>query len=103
MTSVERSRGEGESEIARILQSGLDELRNNRADISSIVKKYPHLQAELQPELEVAVRLTVTGKLLEPRSGFLEASRARLLDHIRSKPASAGLPGQPHPLFQPSK
>lgn len=77
-------------EFDEALQSCLDLIRGGRETIDSVVALYPEFADELRAQLEIATWLTASGPALDPRPGFVSASRRRLVSRIQmeSQPAA---------------
>ena len=77
-------------EFDEALQSCLDLIRGGRETIDSVVALYPEFADELRAQLEIATWLTASGPALDPRPGFVYASRRRLVSRIQmeSQPAA---------------
>ena len=78
-------------EFDEALQSCLDLIRGGQETIDSVVARYPEFEDELRAQLEVTVWLSTAGAVLEPRPGFVSASRRRLISRIQQEqqPAAA--------------
>ncbi len=70
-------------EFNEALQSCLDLIRGGRESIDSVVARYPEFADELRAQLEIATWLYSTGAALDPRPGFVSASRQRLVSRIQ--------------------
>ena len=66
-------------EFDEALQFCLDLIRGGRETIDSVVALYPEFADELRAQLEIATWLTSAGTALDPRPGFVSASRSRLV------------------------
>lgn len=83
-------------EIEQILQVLLDRVLIERKSIDSVLAQYPDLESELRPHLQAALWLVDQKRALEPRPGFVRASRRRLVDQIHQEQVMAGVhPGPP--------
>jgi hypothetical protein len=72
-------------EFDDVLQSCLDLVRSGRESIDTVVARYPEFAGELRAQLETAVWLTSFNSALEPRPGFVPASRRRLVSRIKQE------------------
>ncbi len=69
----------------QIIQNCLEMMLAGQKTIDQVVDQYPELAEELRPQLEVVLWLKEKAKSLEPRPGFLTASRGRLIQQIRQE------------------
>ncbi len=78
-------------EFDEALQFCLELIRDGAETIDSVVARYPEFEDELRAQLKVAVWLSTTSASLEPRPGFISASRRRLVSRIQQEqqPAAA--------------
>jgi hypothetical protein len=67
------------------LQSCLGLIRGGQETIDSVVARYPEFEDELRAQLEVTLWLSTAGAALEPRPGFVSASRRRLVSRIQQE------------------
>jgi hypothetical protein len=81
-------------EFDEALQSCLDLIRGGRETIDTVVARYPEYNDELRAQLEIASWLSATGPALDPRPGFVSASRRRLVSRIQLE----NQPVAPQPL-----
>lgn len=72
-------------EFDEALQICLDLIRGGRETIDSVVALYPEFADELRGQLEIATWLTSAGSALDPRPGFISASRSRLVSRIQQE------------------
>ena len=70
-------------EFNEALQSCLDLIRGGRESIDSVVARYPEYGDELRAQLEIAMWLSSASAALDPRPGFVSASRRRLVSRIQ--------------------
>jgi len=70
-------------EFDEALQVCLDLIRGGRETIDSVVARYPEFAEELRAHLEIATWLSASGPALDPRPGFVAASRRRLVSRIK--------------------
>ncbi len=85
-----------EQEISQIIDNGLEAIRTGRATLEQVLEQqellgqHP-LQAEaLRAELKAGVWLIAKRKEVEPRPGFVSASRTRVLERIQAEARSQG-------------
>lgn len=67
------------------LEFCLDLIRGGEETIDSVAARYPEFEDELRAQLEVAAWLSATSEALEPRPGFVSASRRRLVSRIQQE------------------
>jgi len=72
-------------EFDEALQYCLDLIRGGRETIDSVVALYPEYADELRSQLEIAAWLTSASSALDPRPGFVSASRRRLVSRIQQE------------------
>ena len=72
-------------EFDEALQTCLDLIRGGRETIESVVALYPEFADELRAQLEIAAWLTSASSALDPRPGFVAASRSRLVSRIQQE------------------
>lgn len=72
-------------EFDEALQSCLDLIRGGRETIDSVVARYPEFAQELRTQIEVALWLSSASAALDPRPGFVSASRRRLVTRIQQE------------------
>jgi hypothetical protein len=70
-------------DIDRILQSCLDAIQGDGETIDSVLTRYPELEDSLRPQLEAYLWLWSVKSELDPRPGYVSASRRRLMAQIR--------------------
>lgn len=68
-----------------IFQSCLDLVRGGHETIESVIARYPEYADELRTQLEVATWLSTSSASLDPRPGFISASRNRLVSRIKQE------------------
>jgi hypothetical protein len=73
------------TQFDEIFQSSLDLIRGGQETIDSIVARYPEYAEELRAQLEVATWLSSSSTVLDPRPGFISASRNRLVARIKQE------------------
>ena len=81
--------------IEQILENCLELIVTENASIDSVLSHYPEVASILQPELEAAVWLLQKARTLDPRPGFLSASRRRVEAKIRREGALRKVGGRP--------
>jgi hypothetical protein len=86
--------------IQMIIDESLIAIKSGRETIDSILAKYPNLAQELRPDLEAALWLSAQRTSLEPRPGFISASRARLVAEIKQNNPTAVV-GRRSPILAP--
>jgi hypothetical protein len=70
-------------EFEEALQVCLDLIRGGRETIDSVVARYPEYAEDLRDQLEIATWLAASSSALDPRPGFVSASRRRLVSRIQ--------------------
>lgn len=68
-----------------IINSCLERILNGQESLNSILAEYPDQADALRPELEAAIWLASLRPALDPRPGFMAASRRRLVGQIMQK------------------
>ncbi len=74
-----------EEQIREALQTCLDAVLNGQETIESALAKFPGLADELRPELEAALWLHTRKQTLDPRPGFVETSKRRLVAQVQAE------------------
>ncbi len=69
----------------RILQDCLEKIQQGAETLDDVLARHPALADELRPVLEAALWIQSRKTTLEPRPGFVNASRHRLIDQIRQE------------------
>ncbi len=80
--------GSDQEHIEELLQTCLESIAAGQDTIDSILARYPQLADELRPALEAASWLRLRSDLLDPRPGFVAASRDRLLEQLQREQAA---------------
>ena len=80
------------SELELLLQSCLDLVQSGDVSIEEALARYPEAADELRPRLEAALWLAASRSRLEPRPGFVNASRQRLVSRLQQEQAARALP-----------
>ena len=83
-------------ELDEALQSCLDLIRGGQETVDSVVTRYPDLAAELKPQLETILWLSAHRQALEPRPGFVTASRRRLMTQLQQEQRQVPLTWREH-------
>lgn len=74
--------------IEAILEESLPAIEGGQETVDSVLKRHPGLAEELRPALEAALWLRQRRGSLEPRPGFIHASRRWLTGQIRQENAA---------------
>jgi hypothetical protein len=74
-----------QDKVELILESCLEMIRSGQETIDSVLTRYPNLADVLRPELETALWLGEKSKILDPRPGFVYASRGRLISQVQQE------------------
>jgi hypothetical protein len=72
-------------ELDEALQSCLELIRGGEETIDSALARYPEWEDELRPQLVTALWIVSQREVLEPRPGFVSASRHRLVARIQQE------------------
>jgi hypothetical protein len=72
-----------------ILSSCLEALERGEG-LADVLARYPQASDEVRPLLEAAVWFKGQKAAVEPRPGFMRASRSRLIEKIEAEPVAAG-------------
>jgi hypothetical protein len=72
-------------ELDEALQSCLELIRGGEETIESAIARYPEWEDELRPQLATALWMASHRDVLEPRPGFVSASRRRLVARIQQE------------------
>lgn len=72
-------------DIEQALESCLEQIKSGHESIDSALTKYPDYAQELRPQLETALWLGEHKASLDPRPGFVSASRSRLISKIQEE------------------
>ena len=67
------------------LDACLEMIRSDQESIEGLLARYPEFAEELRPQLEAAQWLFAHKVAVEPRPGFVKASRSRLVERIRQE------------------
>lgn len=70
-------------EFERIFERCLEQIQSGQESLDSTIRQYPELADELRPELEAFLFLDGLKSRLDPRPGFVAASRNRLVSQIQ--------------------
>lgn len=76
-----------EDRLAEILHSCLEAVQKDGATVEQVLTGYPDQADALRPLLEAAVWFSTQKAAVNPRPGFVSASRARLLERIQQEQA----------------
>ena len=79
------------SKFEEALQTCLDLILGGNETIETAVARYPEWSDALRPQLETALWLTTYREALEPRPGYVSASRRRLVERIKEERQQAPL------------
>src|SRR5512147_1308267 len=71
--------------VELVLESCLEMIHSGQETIDSVLTQYPNLADVLRPELEMALWLGEKRKVLDPRTGFVYASRGRLIAQVQQE------------------
>src|SRR3990172_3919917 len=72
-------------ELDEALQSCLELIRGGEETLESAVARYPEFEDVLRPQLVTALWIASHRDVLEPRPGFVSASRRRLVARIQQE------------------
>ncbi len=79
-----------EQEISQIIENGLEAILSGGATLESVVAQHPEQAEIIRPELEGALWLVSQRQEVEPRPGFVKASRRRVVERIKAEAKSQG-------------
>ncbi len=82
-------------EFEKIFDLCLDQIQSGQKSLDSVLAQYPGQAVELRPRLEAALWLDKRKTSLDPRPGFIAASRESLLAQIKSEVKSNPVIAQP--------
>jgi len=82
----------GKDEIGLILQDCLERVQSGQVTLEGVLREHPDLADELRPLLESALWVQMRKATLDPRPGYVNASRRRLVDQIRQEQAAGVAP-----------
>ena len=74
-----------QDKVELVLESCLEMIHSGQETIDSVLTLYPNLADVLRPELETALWLGEKRKVLDPRTGFVYASRGRLIAQVQQE------------------
>jgi hypothetical protein len=77
------------NEIELILQDCLEKIQSEQETLEGVLARYPQFADELRPAIESALWLRARKQGLEPRPGYVSASRRRLVEQIKQEQAAA--------------
>jgi hypothetical protein len=80
--------GSEQEHIEELLQTCLESIASGQDTIDSVLARYPQLADDLRSALEAASWLRLRSDLLNPRPGFVMASRSRLLEQVQREQAA---------------
>jgi len=79
-------------DLEQIFEACLDEIRDGSSSIEEVLARYPETAPELRPRLEAVLWLQEKGNSLDPRPGFISASRRRLVERIKVEQVAQARP-----------
>jgi len=82
-------------EFEQIFDLCLDQVQSGQKSLDSVLAQYPGQAAELRPRLEAALWLDGRKGSLDPRPGFIAASRESLVAQLKSEVKSNPVTVQP--------
>lgn len=77
-------------ELSRILDACLELIASGSGTVDSVIEQYPEHSEQLRPALEAAQWLQTRSEVLNPRPGFVQLSKRRLVNRFRNNGISAG-------------
>lgn len=80
------------NDLERIFEACLEAVQEGRTSIEEVLDRYPEIASELRPRLEAALWLQVHRTILDPRPGFVSASRSRLVERIKAEQVAQARP-----------
>jgi hypothetical protein len=78
----------GQEELELVFQTCLEMIQSRRETFDSVLSLYPDQAGAIRPALEALVWLQRQVRFFDPRPGFVELSRRRLLARIQQEVAS---------------
>jgi hypothetical protein len=75
-------------DVEQIFETCLEQILSGHESIDSALANYPEDAEEIRPRLETAIWLNDHKNSLDPRPGFISASRDRLISEIRQEIAN---------------
>jgi hypothetical protein len=78
----------GQEELELVFQTCLEMIQSRRETFDSVLSLYPDQAGAMRPALEALVWLQRQARFFDPRPGFVESSRRRLLARIQQEVAS---------------
>jgi CRISPR/Cas system CSM-associated protein Csm2 small subunit len=79
------------SKFEEALQTCLDLILGGNETIETALAQFPEWSEDLKPQLEAALWLTTYREVLDPRPGFVSASRRRLVERLKEERQQAPL------------
>ena len=80
--------------IEQVLQTCLSLIESGQATVETALARYPEFADQLRPELEIAIWLSAQREQLDPRPGWVVASKRRILaryqEELNAAPVPAG-------------
>ena len=75
-------------ELSRILDSCLEQIASGSVTVDSVIEQYPKYKDQLRPALEAAQWLKSRKDVFNPRPGFVQLSKHRLVNRFRNNGGS---------------
>ena len=75
-------------ELEQIFETCLEQIQSGHETIESALARYPEAAEALRPHLEAALWLEERKGSLDPRPGFVSASRSRLVSQLKQEMAA---------------
>lgn len=73
-------------EISQIIGENLEAILSGSVPMEEVIRQHPQHAADLRRELETALWLISNRKQVQPRPGFLENSRKRVIARVKAEP-----------------
>jgi len=74
-----------EQEVSQIIEENLEELLSRKISIEEVLRQHPRHAADLRRELEPAIWLASHRECVQPRPGFIPASRKRVAERVKEE------------------
>jgi len=84
-----RKSAHNQDEISRILDTCLELVTSGSGSVDSIIEQYPEYSEVLRPPLEAALWLQSRSEVFNPRPGFVQLSRHRLVNRFQGNDGAA--------------
>lgn len=76
-----------QEELSRIIDENMEEIQAGRLNPDLALERYSVSASEVKPQLEAALRLFTTRTRFDPRPGYIQTARYRLVKRIQAQEA----------------